>query len=440
MHQEQDTNSSGVIKPRPFDHRELNVRVTWDEAGAIWYVVKDICEVLGLTNASAAAAWLDHDERSIAKIDTEGGPQDMLVVNDSGLYAILIRSDREEAKPFRKWITGELMSGKGVLSEVLAKMASIRNERAPQSGVNPISFSFEGRGVRVITDDTGAPWWVASDVAAVLGYRDSAAACRCVEEDEKGTHIVCTPGGHQEMTVISESGLYALIIKSRRPEATPFRRWVTSDVLPTLRKTGHYEMPGRGTVEPGPSGPAMVTGQIVMVNMLGYVLHIMNGRAMIQDKELARHIGYQNPVRLRGQIEALLRARVVEADEVLVETALPPGLLGGRPYRCYYLDARGAIKVAVRSRLPGSAEVVEELEEVFATLDETDMMLPRPAAPKRPTPPHSATEAADMLTGFIQAGLAMGSDPATARAKAADEVKRLMGVDFSAMFEPQSGE
>ena len=93
--------------------------------------------------------------------------------------------------------------------------------------------------VRAMLRD-GEPWFVAADVAAVLEYRDAPNMTRNLDDDEKGTQIVSTLRGAQEMTVISESGLYAAILKSRKPEAQRFRRWVTGEVLPAIRKTGGY--------------------------------------------------------------------------------------------------------------------------------------------------------------------------------------------------------
>ena len=98
-----------------------------------------------------------------------------------------------------------------------------------------IPFSFDASEVRAISDEHGEPLFVASDVANVLGYRDAHNMVRMLDDDEKGTQIVSTPGGDQELTIISESGLYACILKSRRPEAKTFRKWVTSEVLPALR-------------------------------------------------------------------------------------------------------------------------------------------------------------------------------------------------------------
>lgn len=82
--------------------------------------------------------------------------------------------------------------------------------------------------------------FVAADVARVLGYHDASAMTRTLDDDEKGMQIVQTPGGDQKLITVTESGLYHAIIKSRVPKAKTFRRWVTSEVLPAIRKTGSY--------------------------------------------------------------------------------------------------------------------------------------------------------------------------------------------------------
>lgn len=94
--------------------------------------------------------------------------------------------------------------------------------------------------VRAIRDENGEPMFVAKDVAVILGYRDAANMTRRLEEDEKGTRSVSTPGGEQQMAVITEPGLYSAILGSRVPEARAFKRWVTHEVLPALRRDGGY--------------------------------------------------------------------------------------------------------------------------------------------------------------------------------------------------------
>lgn len=100
---------------------------------------------------------------------------------------------------------------------------------------------FNGYKIRIIVIN-GEPWWVLVDVAVVLGYRDAANAARLLRDHHKGTHLVSTLGGPQEMTVISEAGLYRLMMRSEQPDAELFQDWVTDVVLPSLRKTGSYSV------------------------------------------------------------------------------------------------------------------------------------------------------------------------------------------------------
>lgn len=109
------------------------------------------------------------------------------------------------------------------------------------NSTNVIPFNFGTQQVRTLLIG-GEPWFVASDVCDALELEGrSRNFTRMLDDDEKGAHIVSTLGGAQEMQVVNESGLYALIFKSRKPDAKRFKKWVTSEVLPAIRKTGRYE-------------------------------------------------------------------------------------------------------------------------------------------------------------------------------------------------------
>ena len=104
-------------------------------------------------------------------------------------------------------------------------------------------FNFEDNEVRTQTIN-GEPWFVGKDVADILGYSNPAKAIRDhVDDEDKGQNDTFTPGGMQIMTIVNESGLYSLVFKSQLPSAKRFKRWVTSEVLPTIRKTGSYQIP-----------------------------------------------------------------------------------------------------------------------------------------------------------------------------------------------------
>ena len=95
-------------KLQTFNYNNNAVR-TIEKDGEPWFVLKDVCDVLTLTNSRMIADRLDADERGVSQIDTLGGKQTMVIINESGLYNVILRSDKPEAKPFRKWITAEVL-------------------------------------------------------------------------------------------------------------------------------------------------------------------------------------------------------------------------------------------------------------------------------------------------------------------------------------------
>ena len=95
--------------------------------------------------------------------------------------------------------------------------------------------------VRTLTNEKGETFFVGKDVAQALGYTNTLKAIRDhVDSEDKGVNEMVTPGGNQKVIFINESGLYALILSSKLPQAKAFKRWVTSEVLPQIRKTGGY--------------------------------------------------------------------------------------------------------------------------------------------------------------------------------------------------------
>lgn len=107
---------------------------------------------------------------------------------------------------------------------------------------NIVAFNYEEQQVRTI-EKNSEPWFVGKDVADILGYTDTAQAVRKhIDDEDKGVVEMTTPGGKQNMVIINESGLYSLILSSKLPTARAFKRWVTSEVLPAIRKTGEYKI------------------------------------------------------------------------------------------------------------------------------------------------------------------------------------------------------
>ncbi|OUP02643.1 hypothetical protein B5F36_10460 [Anaerofilum sp. An201] len=103
-------------------------------------------------------------------------------------------------------------------------------------------FIYGGEQLRTIQQPDGL-WWVLRDVCRVLGLSTPARVAERLDDDEKGVSLIHTPGGDQKVTIINEPGLYAVILRSDKPQAKAFKRWVTHEVLPSIRRTGAYGVP-----------------------------------------------------------------------------------------------------------------------------------------------------------------------------------------------------
>ena len=110
-----------------------------------------------------------------------------------------------------------------------------------------VPFDFESSQIRVFTDEQGDPWFVATDVCNVLGIGNPRQAMSRLDDDERGVISTDTPGVVQSVATVNESGLYTLVLGSHKPEAKRFKRWMTHEVLPAIRRTGRYAVPGFAT-------------------------------------------------------------------------------------------------------------------------------------------------------------------------------------------------
>ena len=107
---------------------------------------------------------------------------------------------------------------------------------------NIIPFEYKSKKVRIVPDETGAPWWVAKDVCNVLDISDVSQAVERLDDDEKLVRTLHVSGQNRDVWTVNEPGLYSLIIRSNKPEAKYFKRWITHEVLPSIRKTGKFEV------------------------------------------------------------------------------------------------------------------------------------------------------------------------------------------------------
>ena len=112
---------------------------------------------------------------------------------------------------------------------------------------NIIPFRYESKEVRVIQDEHGDPWWVASDICGILELSNPSEAIRYLDDDEKST-LRISEGG-PERNIINEAGLYSLMMRSNKSEAKKFKRWIVHEVLPSIRKTGNYQIEGLSKID-----------------------------------------------------------------------------------------------------------------------------------------------------------------------------------------------
>lgn len=117
------------------------------------------------------------------------------------------------------------------------------------SQIQKFVFPLTGQETRIVDLD-GNPWWVLRDVCEVIGVNNARDVAARLDDDEKGVAQIDTPGGLQNLTIINEAGLYSVILRSDKPEAKSFRRWVTHEVLPQIRKTGAYGDPMKALADP----------------------------------------------------------------------------------------------------------------------------------------------------------------------------------------------
>lgn len=194
-----------------------------------------------------------------------------------------------------------------------------------------LPYTFEQETVRVVMLGED-PWWIATDVARVLGYGHTPHMLRIMDDDEKGVHNTDTPGGQQQLTIVSESGLFAAILKSRKPEAKRFRRWVTGEVLPSLRRHGRYEMDDGAP--PSLPSPALEDAELPRLNA---AIGIMREARQIWGREECRRIwiriGLPAPITeaevlgsdLVRRVEAATRsAEQFQSHELAARLGMPP--------------------------------------------------------------------------------------------------------------------
>lgn len=215
-----------------------------------WFAGKDVGFVLGYKGPNTVIKnYIRSDDQRILcrsdlpytlPIGMKLSGRGLIVINESALTDLAIRSKKRNASKFRHWLIENLPIIKGPeITDIVANRDN--SDVSDTSGVQIFHSPMFGelRGILINSE----PWFVGKDVTEALGYTNSRKALSDhVEAEDKGVTKCDTLGGAQNLTIVNESGLYSLIFGSKLEKARAFKHWVTSEVLPSIRKTGEYSL------------------------------------------------------------------------------------------------------------------------------------------------------------------------------------------------------
>lgn len=218
----------------PFTYNNHQIRTVTGPDGATWFVLSDLCKVLGLSNSSEVARRLDPVTLSITESqNARGQVRKTAITSEPGLYEVIFMSRKPEAQAFKRWVTREVLP-------------SIRHTEG-ESHVTPDDMAMlsspDFGDIRAVEQE-GKVMFCGRDVANALGYKDAVNAlkqhCRGVAFHHPiRDHI----GRTQVARFITEGDLYRLIAHSRLPEAEKFEAWIFDEVIPSIRRRGGYLTP-----------------------------------------------------------------------------------------------------------------------------------------------------------------------------------------------------
>ena len=185
---------------------------------------------------------------------------------------------------------------------------------------NIIPFIYAENEVRTLLDEEGEPWFVAKDVCDVLEHSNPSIAIQMLDDDERAKKSL---GRQGDSWVINESGLYALIIRSNKPEAKPFRRWVTHDVLPSIRKHGSYETEEGGSDVMTRPQLAEVAFRVKQVAAMAKAFGFKGARRKLIVNDVVHGAIGIEPLKVLGVKDEVMREYETTRDETEEDSRLP---------------------------------------------------------------------------------------------------------------------
>lgn len=240
------------------------------EKGDYWMVARDVTYALGYKSLSNPITLNVPDScKAVASVPTYKGKHTLITINEAGLKHLLNSCTQPGRAAFWHWfdtllkpaLRGDYSNGglapvafsrrnerhKPVLVETVEPNVPSVPEQVEPSTQEPLTVfsSPEFGSVRTLVRD-GEPWFVAADVCRAMDVGNSRMAVNRLDNDEKMTVSLTDShsgrrGGAQSITLVNEPGMYTLVLGSRKPEAKTFKRWITHEVIPAIRKTGKYQ-------------------------------------------------------------------------------------------------------------------------------------------------------------------------------------------------------
>ena len=219
--------------------------------GKPWFGAVDVCKAMGMnaTNVTQILKRLSADEWTSHKAMTPKGLQTMNMFSESGVMNVVSRSRKPIAPEVGKWFQNEVfpaLNGEQHIDTVCEPddtdsdtVRDTDSEIPPAVGNDELrTFTNSEFGQVRTTTINGEPWFVAADVCKALDILNPTDAIRKLDDDEKARLNLGLRGS--DANVVNESGLYSLVLGSRKPEAKAFKRWITHEVIPSIRKRGGY--------------------------------------------------------------------------------------------------------------------------------------------------------------------------------------------------------
>ncbi len=287
------------------------ILVQMGDHGSVWYAAKPLCTAIGFTKMTAALErHVKPCDQQPRGVPTGGGVQQMLHVNEAGMRALVSASHLVAARRFRKWIAagvihaavrameaqdGEVLGdrlqgmtefkpieqrseliagerGNAVLAlppmnlprpagipeqgtaATEAQPEAHQQEKAMNAEVTEFKLEFDGIAMSALVGKDGVPLFRLNQICGVLGFSNpyQAVKTHVQDDDLQKLEVIDSMGRGQLTSFVNESGLYALIFGSNKESAKKFKKWVTSEVLPSIRKTGRYSAEKAASPSPGP--------------------------------------------------------------------------------------------------------------------------------------------------------------------------------------------